>query len=235
MCYGLPMTGGSMLRTLSLSLLTLIPMQEALASDFPMWGAGVRVGTIVVPGAYPMNFPNGVAEDSTLEPARFDLSVGGQALVYADNRSRLGVLGQFGFGSGYNQSSFMGTYEVVLQRGSIDFLAGGGLGFGSQTWKGELDEVLKVPSYPARAQLSAQYRSATSAYALTCFVQANIPSRHIYTLPDGTEGGQVGSAASFANYMHAGLELSALFGDFKLKDAKKKGKEGKKGKKGKKG
>ena len=222
-----------MLRTLSLSLLTLVPLQEAFASDFPMWGAGVRVGTIVVPGAYPMNFPNEVSEDSTLAPARFDLSVGGQALVYADNRSRIGVLGQLGFGSGYSQSSFMGTYEVVLQRGSIDFLAGGGLGFGSQTWKGEQQEVLKVPSYPARAQISAQYRAATSAYALTGFVQANIPSRHIYTLPDGTEGQQVGSAVSFANYMHAGLELSALFGDFKLKDAKKKG--GKKGKKGKKG
>ena len=224
-----------MLRPIALTLLTLAPLHEALASDFPMWGAGARVGTIVVPGAYPMNFPKDIAEDSTLAPARFDLSVGLQGLVYADNSSRIGAMAQLGFGSGYNQSSFLGTYEVVLQKGSIDFLAGGGLGFGTQTWRGEGDEVLRVPSYPARAQITAQYRRPSSAYGLTGFVQANIPSRHIYTQPDGTEDTEVGSAVSFANYLHAGLEFSVLFGDFKIREAKKK-KGGKKGKsQGKKG
>ena len=235
------MIGGTMLRTLSLAVLALIPIQEAVASDFPMYGVGGRIGTIVVPGAYPMNFPNDLDGTHTLQQARFDLSVGVQALAYVDNRSRLGVLAQYGFGPGYGQTSFIGTYEVVLQGGSIDFLAGGGLGFGSQTWKGEDEESLRVPSYPARAQLSAQYRRPTSVYGLTGYVQANIPSRHIYTLANGSEGPEVGSAASFANYMHAGIEASALFGDFKLRDPKKKGKKagkkaGKKtGKKGGKG
>ena len=162
---------------------TSLPLSSAVASEFPMWGVGPQLGTIVVPGAYPMSFPNTVRNnpDSTLQAARFDLQVGARGVAYATKRSRVGALFTMGFGEGYSQSSLLATYEVELQRGAIDWYAGGGIGFGGQRWQGEGEERLQVPAYPARVSLSGQYRTDRQAYGLTFYGQVPIPSRHLYT------------------------------------------------------
>ena len=217
---------------LTLAILSL-PMTNATAADFPMWGVGPQLGTIVVPGAYPMSFPKTVRDnpDTTLQAARFDLQIGARGVAYASKRSRVGAILTTGFGQGFSQTSFLGTYEVELQRGVIDWYAGGGIGFGGQRWNGDGSERLQVPSYPARVSLSGQYRNGQQAYGLSAYGQVSIPSRHLYTDAAGTQTEDVGGVVSFTNYMHFGLELTAMFGDFELREPKsKKGKKGKKGK-----
>ena len=56
-------------------------------------------------------------------------------VAYASKRSRVGAIVSMGFGERYSQTSIIGTYEVEMQRGVIDWYAGGGIGFGSQSWR----------------------------------------------------------------------------------------------------
>ena len=243
----------------------LVPAALLLAASLPahagdigsMWGVGGHIGGRVVPFAYPLAFPKAARKLDTysLEKVRTNFNFGIDGLVYIDNSSRLFLEGNVDGGKGFSDTNVIGGYEVALTKGTIDILAGGGVGIGGMSFKGfenggsgalnENNEArhnegeegdgpggdkLRVTYFPIRAQLSALYRQDTWALQVTLYGELGLPGRHVYTDPDGTAQ-DINAAASFANYPSLGLEIGGFWGDFKLRERKKgKGKSKGKGK-----
>jgi hypothetical protein len=157
----------------TLSMLGLLAVSsEAKAEDFGpyMWGAGVKVGTTVVPGRYPYAFPSKVAnydfldngaragdEDSdepkrdldangdprfsTLDGAGFDLRLGGEGFYGINRDNRLGAGVGFGAGGRYFDTWITLNYDRRLWGDSpFDLIAGAKLGYGYARWGGNPDE-----------------------------------------------------------------------------------------------
>ena len=185
---------------------------SAFALDPYMWGIGPRVGTNVLPGSYPVAFPPAITEESnasTIERVRTDVIAGLQATYYVTGRTRMGVVSGVGFGNAFFDAHVMVTYNYVSQTGAMDFLLGGGAGFGASRWTGDSPELLRVPYYPLRAEASALVRDNSRGYQGTLFFQYNLPANHFYTDPTGAEP-DIGTGV----YPTAGVELTIFFGDF---------------------
>lgn len=215
-----------MIRALATAaVLTVVLPSVAEAADPYMWGVGPRLGTTFLPGAYPAAFPQIVAdatqaadpEASVIEKVRTDLAFGFESQYYVNGGSRIGAIGGFGVGRQYFDAHIMGKYDVVLQSAAVDFLVGGGAGFGTQRWKGSEQASLRLPYYPIRAEVAGMIRSDWMAYQLTLYGQYNIQGRHFYT--DET-GADVAVKGGF--YPVMGLELSVLFGDYEPPKPRKK-------------
>jgi hypothetical protein len=146
---------------------------SAQAEDFGpyMWGAGVQVGTIVVPGRYPYAFPSKVANYdfldegpragnengdepkrdldgdgdprfSTLDGAGFDLRLAGTGFYGINRDNRLGASAGFGAGGRYFDTWITINYDRRLWGDSpFDLMAGGRLGYGYARWGGNGDEL----------------------------------------------------------------------------------------------
>ncbi|MCO4746994.1 MAG: hypothetical protein KC912_19510 [Proteobacteria bacterium] len=194
-----------------LALGLLAVTSDAQALDPYMWGIGPRIGTNVIPAAYPMKFPPAVIsqEGSTLERVNMDLIVGVDAVYYVTGHTRMAMSGGFGFGKSYFDGHFLVKYNYVSQTGAMDFLIGGGAGFGSSRWAGQDSESLRVPYYPLRAEASALVRDNSRGYQGTVFFQYNLPANHFYNAPGG-DSVEVGSGI----YPTLGVELCVYFGDF---------------------
>ena len=205
-----------------------------------MWGVGGYVGTKVLPGAYPFALPprinqydmdddgerdvdsDGNELETTLERVRFEIEGGGNGVYYIDKYNRVG--GQLGarFGKRYFDISGLAKYHRVATQGDIDFLYGGGIGFGYMRLQGEdEDEVLKVPYYPLRVEAIPQYRQDEFNLYACLWGQFAIPARHVYTDRSGTE---VDVGAPF-NYLSLGIDIGVQFGDFKPPRKKKRGRK----------
>ena len=185
---------------------------EAQALDPYMWGVGPRIGTMVIPGQYPGAFPNEIArdDDSQLERVRTDFFFGVDSLYYATAHSRVGAFAGIGLGKQFFDAQLQFEYNYVISASAIDFLFGGGLGFGSQRFGGGGEEQLVVPYYPLRAEASGLLRDNSRGYQLTVFGQWNIPSNHFYTDFNGFDVEGVGGGF----YATLGIEIAVFFGDF---------------------
>lgn len=187
---------------------------SAHALDPYMWGIGPRIGTNAIPAAYPVAFPPFIADEvngSDISPVRSDLVVGVDATYYVTGRTRVGLLGGVGFGlqEAFFDGHVVFRYNYVSQTGAMDFLFGGGAGFGTSTWRGTRSESLRVPYYPLRVEASALVRDNSRGYQGTIFAQYNLPANHFYTNADG-EAVDVGTGF----YPTVGIELCVYFGDF---------------------
>lgn len=182
---------------------------DAHALDPYMWGVGPRLGTMVIPGRYPLRLPGDLADDSTIARVRHDLTVGAEGTYYINSFTRMLLDAGLGFGSGFFDAHFLVKWNYVTQTGAMDFLAGAGVGFGTATWRGDEPEKLNVPYYPLRAEASALIRDDTRGYQGTIYGQYAIPANHFYTTPGGDEG-DVGIGV----YLTVGIEIAVLFGDF---------------------
>jgi hypothetical protein len=191
--------------------LGVMASDPAWALDPYMWGVGPRIGTTAIPGRYPWRFPEYVRENGALLRVRTDLLFGVDAVYYASGKSRAGVFGGFGLGRSYFDVHLQFEYDYVVSAGAMDFLVGGGLGFGSMTFQGDAagSERLVVPYYPVRVESSAQIRDNSRAYQLTLWSQYSIPSNHFYRDYNGFD-----QDVSGGFYLGVGLELSVMFGDF---------------------
>lgn len=191
-----------------------------------MYGIGPRVGTVVLPGGYPANFPSfdevdadgeetgekiKVGEDTTIEKVRGDIVLGLEGLYWADATNRLGAIGGFGLGSGYHDANLLLKYDRMSDLDALDLFVGGGLGVGVASWTGEEDERLRVPYYPLRGEVGALFRQGGFAIQGLIFLNLNIPGRQTLTLSDGSA---YESGFGWAFYPQVGVELSVLFGDF---------------------
>jgi hypothetical protein len=242
------------------ALLMAVPTNAQAGEIGSMWGVGAHMGGRVIPFAYPLAFPKSVRSknDFSLEKARTNFNFGIDGLVYINNTSRLFLEGNVDGGKGFSDINAIGGYEIAVVKGTVDLIAGGGIGIGGMGFRGvenggstALDDddgggggggeagdsaggpggdKLRVTYFPLRAQLSALYRQDVWALQLTLYGELGIPGRHVYTSPNG-DPEDVNAALSFVNYPSIGLEITGFYGDFKLRDKKKKGKKGKKGKK----
>ncbi|TNE89089.1 MAG: hypothetical protein EP330_11665 [Deltaproteobacteria bacterium] len=197
---------------LTVGLASAAPRAEAL--DPFMWGVGPRIGTNAIPAAYPLTLPPYLRDPdngSTIERTSGDLFVGVDAVYYATGHTRVGLLGGIGFGLGspFFDGHVIFRYNYVSQTGAMDFLLGGGAGFGTSKWSGERSESLRVPYYPLRAEASALVRDNSRGYQGTVFFQYNLPANHFYTNADGVDV-DIGTGI----YPTLGIEFSVLFGDF---------------------
>jgi hypothetical protein len=185
---------------------------EAQALDPYMWGIGPRVGTNAIPGRYPLRFPKEIrdpASGSTLERVRTDVFFGVDSVYYANGHSRVGAFAGMGLGAQYLDAHLQLEYDYVITAGALDFLVGGGLGFGTTTFRGESFERLTVPYYPLRVESSLLIRDEGRGYQLTAFGQYNLPSNHFYQDLNGFDVDVRGGT-----YVTLGVELSVMFGDF---------------------
>ena len=208
--------------------LGLFISEPALALDTYMWGVGPRIGTTVLPGRYPAVFAPKIKnydldgdderdvndEDeeifTSLERVKFDVIFGVDGVYYATKHTRLAATVGMDIGKRFTDGHFIARYNYVGSTGAIDFLFGGGLGFGLQGFRGEIKaEKLKISYYPLRVEGSALVRDNTRGYQATIFAQYNIPGSHAYFAQDG-EQYKVGSGV----YLFMGVELSVFFGDF---------------------
>ncbi len=150
-----------------LGVMAVTPTQ-AHAEDPYMWGVGGSIGTIVLPGRYPLALPSKIAnynfieegalagdEDSdepkrdlddngdprftSIERVRDDVRIQLTGFYGIDKENQIGGAAGFALGKRYTDVWFMVTYDRVLLQDTIDVKAGGGLGFGSMRFGGDRD------------------------------------------------------------------------------------------------
>lgn len=136
-----------------------------------MWGVGVNLGTVVVPGQYPLAFPSKInnydfiengpragnedANDpnrdldqdgkprfTSLERVKGDVRFGIDGFYGIDKENRVGASAGINTGGGYSDMFFMLNYDRVLITNNPFLVMGGlGVGAGSMTFKGH-DETI---------------------------------------------------------------------------------------------
>jgi len=197
---------------LTLAALALLCAAPAQAMDVYMWGVGPRIGTSFIPGHYPSKFPTAVSrrESNGIEKFRDDFFFGAEGVYYVNRHTRTLLTTNVGLAKRYTDLHLLLKYNYVGQTGAMDFLFGGGLGVGTNRWKGDGDAKLRVPYYPVRVEGSAMIRDETRAYQLGIFAQYNIQSSVTYFDEDGHEIDAKGGI-----YGYLGLDLTLYFGDFK--------------------
>lgn len=197
----------------------LLTLATPAAAETYMWGIGPRIGTNVLPGAYPSQLPRAVRDDnaspdgavqSGIEKTRFDLLIGVDAVYYLNGRGRIGLLGGIDAGRGMLDAHMIGRYDQILVAEAVDLMVGGGVGVGTTRFNGTDDAKLVVNNFPLRVHASGLIRADFMAYQLTVFGQYNMPSSHRYTRRDGTVDNKPGGGI----YPTLGVEFSVLFGDF---------------------
>ena len=206
-----------MIRTLIAAAAVCAVASPAQAANVYMWGVGPRIGTNFLPGAYPSAFPKIVTddvvdgtEDPVIEKVRGDFLFGVEAHYYIDGGSRIGLNAGFDVGKRFFDAHALVKYNRVIQSASVDFLFGGGAGFGTQTWKGDdNDGRLRVPYFPLRLEVSGMVRADWLAFQLTPYFQYNLQANHFYT--DDT-GADIDVKGGF--YPNVGAEFTVLFGDY---------------------
>jgi len=211
-------------------LLALTP--DASAIDYKWWGAGPQISTMLFPSAYPVSFPAGAKEDGKagndplVDKVGFDLNIAGRAVLYPTSSGRLGARLQFGFGANaYANQEFTLEYELTLKKqGTLQVLAGGGIGVGHERFHSlENEGYLNVSYYPIRAEISGLLRDNTRAYELGLWVTYHIAgSQNYYENANDLKptDGKGDSLIAGSLYFGLGLEATVFFGDFKT-DGKK--------------
>lgn len=204
-----------MIRSLTAALLIsaagLATPTEAHALDAYMWGVGPRVGTSFLPAKHPVKWPRIVEDDASIEKIGFDFIGGVDAVYYINKHGRTGLTLGGGVGTRFTDLHALFKYSYLTQTGAMDFLFGGGAGFGSQTMRGEDLAQLRVGYFPLRLEGSALVRDGSRGYQATLFGQMNIPSNHFYT---NAAGEDVDVRGTPVNYVSAGIEITVFFGDF---------------------
>lgn len=207
----------------TLLCLLALSLSPAHAAKQPMWGVGGSLGTVVLPGAYPLMFPPAVED---IDKVRGDVTLNGEGMYYLDKTNRVGGMLGGDFGSGYRDLHIIAKYDRMVQFDALDGFIGGGLGLGSSRWTGKDAAQVKVPNYPLRAEAGFLYHKKTWAVQATAFAQYNWPSTHYYTNANGVEE-DVGTGI----YALMGVEVGGYYGNFKQKNKSSKKSSSKSGKK----
>jgi hypothetical protein len=204
---------------LSIALL-FAALSPSAQADPHMWGVGPTVSTVVFPVTYPGKLPTAVPSSFDFDGARLDVGVGGHAVLYLDNDSRLGLRAGLGGGGGWSNRFIDAEYErVLLTDAKFHMLGGVGLGLGAGSFTDPSEDLLQLNYALLRTQLSGIYRDKNKAYEVGLFAQYHLPLEHRYT-PAGGQTETIKGKGS--RYGSVGLEGTVYFGDFT--PPKKKGK-----------
>lgn len=217
---------------LLLSLSLAITSAEAKDSGPYMWGGGPTLLTIAYPGQHPLAYPKDI-RDNFDEKVRGDIGFGAKGAFYINKEYRANAQLVFGTGSGiYKSTEFVFGADKILggESGGYAF-AGAGLGFGKMKFQGNEEAELDLSTYIIRGQVGGYYRLKQAAIELDLFAEFIWPGVQTYTTP---QGNTVNEDQSGGNYLLAGLQATAYFGDFTPPKNKKNKKDKKKGDKKKK-
>jgi len=175
-------------------------------------GAGLSVGTMVIPGKYPLKFPNEVSknDDTTIGDVKGDVHLGFEGVYYMNESNRVGASGSLGFGSDHFDRSFLLKYGHLINFDAADFVFGGGAGVGKTTFSGDSDEQLESPYYPLRAEFGPVFRQDFLAEQVLLYTQYNITYDNTYTSADG----DTSKAGVGVFWTVIGAELQVMFGNF---------------------
>lgn len=194
----------------------------AHALDLKWWGVGPTLGTVAIPGKYPVALPT-VAQGQ-VDKVKGDAEIGAEGVVYPSGTGRLFLHAQLGFGtSGYGQQEFtVGWDQALVKDEEFQLLLGAGIGAGHERFKDKAEhDYLDVNYFPARVQLSALLRDRTRAYQIDLYGLYHIVGGQQYcvsaTAADCTTGADGGGLIAGALYAGMGAEATVYFGDFRSK------------------
>lgn len=195
---------------------------DAHALELRWWGVGPNIGTIAIPGKYPVALPE-VAQGE-VDKAKGDVEVGVRGVLYPSANGRLFGLGSLGFGtSGWGQQEFtLGWDQVIIKDEEFQLLFGAGIGVGHERFKDKgNDDYLNVNYFPIRAQLGALLRDRVRAYQIDIYGLYHVVGGQEYCLSKldsaCTSGKDGGGLIAGAVYAGLGAEATIFFGDFRSK------------------
>jgi hypothetical protein len=204
----------------------------ALAAEPRWWGGGLQVGTALVPIEYPV-FPAFVREGGTTDgdpvvaPVRGDLLVGARGVLYAAG-GRLGA--RFNLGTNFStwdrQEGTISYDFVVGKDGSIQFLAGVGLGMGHELFRA-IDASgypqLDVTYFPVRGTLGVLLRDGWRAYEIDLFGAWHIAGEQRCFAEPGADPESPADALNGAGfYGSVGIDGTVYFGSFRSEGSRRK-------------
>ncbi len=216
------------------ALLALCSPAHAL--ELKWWGVGANIGTVAIPGKYPIALPS-VAQGE-VDKVKGDAEIGVRGVIYPSGSGRVFGLATLGFGtSGWGQQEFtVGWDQVIVKDEEFQLLFGAGIGAGHERFKDKgSDDYLNVNYFPIRAQLGALLRDRVRAYQIDIYGLYHIVGGQEYCLSTAdtacTSGKDGGGLVAGAVYAGLGAEATIYFGDFRSKGGGGKGGGGHKGKK----
>lgn len=211
------------------ALLALV--EPAAAIDVKWWGVGPTVGTVAIPGTYPVGFPENAKDGNgtpKVQKVGGDIQFGAHGVLYPSGNGRVGARGLVGLGLGSPWSSGQLTLEydhALLKEQDFQLLFGGGIGAGTERFGGtdaHPEGYLVVNYFPLRAQLTALLRDKTRAYSLGIFGEYHVVADQTYFASAEATGKTPETFEGLtALYLKVGVEATVYFGDFKAE--KKKG------------
>lgn len=195
-----------------LPIITAMLIVPAAAEASPVAGGGLSVGTMVIPGKYPLKLPNEVSknDESTIEKVGGDAHIGLEGVYYMNDENRLGLSADLGFGGGHFDRNFLLKYGRIIDMDAASLVIGGGAGVGKSTFNGDSSEKLDVPYYPIRGEFGPMFRQDFLAEQLLLFTQYNITYDNTYTDSEGAES----DAGVGLFWTAVGIELQVMFGNF---------------------
>ncbi len=253
------------LGVLALVVLGGLSASEARAGDMPyMWAIGPKIGTIVVPGRYPLSLPskinnydfiddgprsgdpdfedpkrdldaNGDPLYTSIERVRDDLQIGADGFYALDEENRIGAGVGFAFGKRYSDMWFTFNFDrVLITEQPFNVVAGVQAGFGNMVFKGE-DPDERMRVGHFPVRGRLQGQFMDKTRMYALGIYAGT------SIPSSTDytdlnGNEqpINSPLNFLFYAQAGIELQVSFGDL-TPPKNKNDKGGKKGKNNKKG
>lgn len=203
-----------------LTLLALHSPAEAL--ELKWWGLGPNIGTLAIPGHYPVALPT-VAQGQ-VDKVKGDAEIGVRGVVYPSGTGRLFALGTLGFGTaGWGQQELsIGWDHALIKDEEFQLLFGIGVGAGHERFKDKAGEdFLNTNYFPVRAQVTALLRDRVRAYSIDIYGTYHIVGGQEYCIAatdtDCTSGKDGGTVIAGALYVGLGAEATLYFGDFRSK------------------
>ncbi len=199
------------MKRLLIACTALLCSTAARAEGPYMYGYGLDVGTMLVPGQYPSVLPKQIRQDeaSQIEKVWQDMHLGLEVVAYSNARHRFGAAGAVGFGKNFRDRYFMLKYARVMPWDAGEIVLGGGAGVGRSKYTTDGPEELKTPYYPLRVELGPVFRYDFMAIQPQLYGQYNVTWAHFYTNPEGEEE-DVGTGL----YGMIGVELNVYLGEF---------------------
>ena len=242
----------------ALLLFTAVSAPEAQAGEMPyMWAIGPKIGTIVVPGRYPLSLPSKIenynfiedgprsgddnAEEpnrdldangdplySSIERVKDDLQIGADGFYALDKENRIGAGVGLAFGKRFSDMHFTFNYDrVLVKEDPFNVVAGVQAGFGSMRFNGEDPDETLRIPY-FPVRARVQGQFMDKTRMYALGIFAGTAIPSNHYYTDLQGNEQeIGSAFNWALNLAAGIEAQVSFGD--LTPPKKKKKKGKGG------
>lgn len=165
---------------LTMGLLAMSTAANASSYEPYMWGIGGKLGTVVIPGAYPASFPDnvnkydfnddgerdrfgGVELNSTLRRVKGDIRLAADGFLGIDGTNRIGATVGINTAKGFSDTYLTLNYDnVFVRKNPFNAVWGLGVGYGGLSWKGVEDE--DTPRLPTGGGFSPENETLKMPY-----------------------------------------------------------------------